>query len=186
MSIFIRRSPDLKATPRSLARALIIMLYEQGWGLSPAELAACLKDLPEEARDLVKGWSGLYLAWLYRRLIAKEHGSKMAEDMMLQARVMIQDLGSAGKALKGAYKDLEAAFAKFDEALAWYEKGKDSQPQPFLVYVGTTILFSDPRSPSYRKDPGELAGRVGWALEQIDVKAAPTLSLALKMGGSDF
>ncbi len=144
-------SPHLEG-PQLMGDLLVYELYCNNFGVSPADVAA---SVPSEFRELAAGWVRIYLAWIFRSLVAERCGTG-APDVLDAVKSRLQRA-----------KDPEAAeeFKGVAELLEYWFKALDRSATPRGTWMtGLVFLGLDPQSPYYRQADAQISNEVDMAL----------------------
>jgi hypothetical protein len=146
-----RRTPTMPEAPASKASSphlegsqltgdfLVYELFCDNFGVSPADVAA---SVPSEFRELAVEWVRIYLAWIFRSLVAERCGTG-APDVLNAVKSRLQRA-----------KDSEVAeeCKRVAELLEYWFKNLDRSATPRGTWATALVFLAlDPQSPYYHK-----------------------------------
>jgi len=147
-------SPDLEG-PQLMGDLLVYELFCDNFGVSPADLAA---SVPREFRELAEAWVRIYLAWIFRSLVA-ERCAGGAPDVLDAVKSRLQRA-----------KDPKAAeeFKALAESLEYWFKNLDQSATPSGTWATALVFLAlDPGSPYYRKPDAQIPDEVDMGLAEV-------------------
>lgn len=140
--------------PLFLADFLVSNLLQprQKFNVRSERLTEALTNLPENVRELVRGWTKIYLAWLFKTYALKRYGVEFTNTLVQIVREKLQEEGGEAKKLWSA---LEYWFTNLDNVTDRVGTSVDHWEIPFEVLVALCFMIFDADSPYYRKPSGE-------------------------------
>jgi hypothetical protein len=159
-----RRTPTMPEAPASKASSphlegsqltgdfLVYELFCDNFGVSPADVAA---SVPSEFRELAVEWVRIYLAWIFRSLVAERCGTG-APDVLNAVKSRLQRA-----------KDSEVAeeCKRVAELLEYWFKNLDRSATPSGTWMTALVFLGlDPESPYYHKADARIPDEVDMGL----------------------
>lgn len=190
MSKFVR-SPDTlsKEQPRpdALGEFLIANLVKpkQKFNIEEERLIEVVSCLPENLRDMVKGWIVVYLAWLFKVYTLKRHGKEFMEKLLAVVQDRLQKISD--DKIKELWPTLEYWFTNLDKARCGGGKAAADWEVPFEVYAALCFMVFDKESPYYKNPSAEtnmIEFDIGFILGSAAREAKQTIQEAIDLGDS--
>lgn len=155
----------------------------QKFNIEEDRLAEALSDLPENIRDLAKGWVMIYLAWLFKVYAFKRYGPEFTNKLLLAVREKIQKIAVGEEA--GLWLTLQYWFANLDRVSCSAVTSDNNPEAPFEVLIALCFMVFDADSPYYKNQSAEtnmVEFDVGFILGSAAREAKQTIQVIIDTG----
>ena len=141
-------------------------------------------NLPENIRDLAKGWTMIYLAWLYKVYAFTKYGMEFTNRLLLEVREKLQK--ATNYEINGLWPILEYWFKNLDSATDNIGTQIDDVEVPYEVFAALAFIVLDSDSPYYKNphpEPNTIGFDVGFILASVAQESKQVIQGLVDIGG---